>query len=635
VSVGRGGLGVMNLTGNAILHKSNPNNAERFNVGDGNQTGGQGIVNQGPGTQLNIDGDLDLGHGGGATGSGTYNEMGGTAYVNGWFTIGRDGSGGTATYNMSGGQMDANNEFHVAEGGWNSTVNMSGGLLVLHTWTQFGRGNGGTSTLNLSGGTIHHLNNGGIVFCDGGNTHVSTVNETGGYLTSDGGDWLIGNGPGGALWTQSSGTNTSLGGNTFIGSGPGGATYNLSGNGALIVNGWIPIGANGPGALNISGNASVTLNGNSGSHLSIGDGGPTGTINQTGGTVTSLNSDTYLGAQGVSTGTWNLGPGTATLRDLRFVRDLNSTGIMNLLAGGTLIVGEINTNGPTGTGSSTFNFNGGTLVASASDATFMQGLTAAYVQAGGAVINSGNNSITIGQDLLDGGGGGLTKTGNGTLLLNGNNTYSGTTTVSQGTLGGHGTYAGPVAVSAGATFSPGASIGTITINNTLTLAAGSTTVMEVNKTAGTSDLVTGTANTINYGGTLVLKNLSGTLQVGDTFTLFTAGSRTGSFSSVVSQTPNQTVTWNTSNLAVNGTVSVASVVAAPVALTSVVSGGMLNLSWPASQIGWQLQYQINPSTVGLNSNWLPVPGSTTVNSISLPLDSTEPTEFFRLAFPAQ
>jgi autotransporter-associated beta strand protein len=540
---------------------------------------------------------------------------------------------------MSGGQMDANNEFHIAEGGWNSTVNMSGGLLVAHSWTQFGRGNGGTSTLNLSGGTIHHLNNGGIVFCDGGNGNLSTVTQTGGFLTSDGGDWLIGNGPGGAIWNMSSGTNLSLGGNTFIGSG-GPCTVNLSGDASWTANGWIPIGASAgnTGTLNISGNARLTKNGGSGDHVSIGDAGGSGSqgiINQTGGTITSLLSDTYLGAQNLCTGTWNLGPGTAVLSDLRYVRDNGSTGIMNLRTGGTLIVGEINTNGSTG--DSEFHFNGGKLVASASDATFLQGLTLADIQAGGATIDTAGNTIAINQALLDGtGGGGLTKVGNGTLRLNGNNSYTGTTLVSAGTLGGTGTYAGPVSVALGASFSPGASIGTITITNTLTLAAGSTTVMEVNKTAVTSDRVN-VSSTAFLGGTLVLKNLSGMLAVNDTFQLFTAGSFSGSFSSVVSQTPNQTITWDLSQLAPggNGTIRVTLAAPAPVALSSVVTGGKLNFTWPANQIGWQLQHQINPLTVGIYTNWVPVAGSTTTNAVSVPLNSNNPTEFYRLAFPAQ
>ena len=47
-----------------------------------------------------------------------------------------------------------------------------------------------------------------------------------------------------------------------------------------------------------------------------------------------------------------------------------------------------------------FGFNGGTLLACTPSATFMQGLTAALVYPGGAVIDSTNASITIGQSLL-------------------------------------------------------------------------------------------------------------------------------------------------------------------------------------------------------------------------------------------
>jgi len=74
---------------------------------------------------------------------------------------------------------------------------------------------------------------------------------------------------------------------------------------------------------------------------------------------------------------------------------------------------------------------------------------------------------------------------------------------------------------------------------------------------------------------------------------------------------------------------------ATVTLAPVVSGGKINLAWPANQIGWQLQHQVNPLTVGISTNWIAVPGSTGTNQISLPLDSTEASAFFRLVFPQQ
>lgn len=286
------------------------------------------------------------------------------------------------------------------------------------------------------------------------------------------------------------------------------------------------------------------------------------------------------------------------------------------------------------TGYSTFNFNGGVLRAGPnSRLNFMSQLNTATILSG-ATIDTAGNTISIAQPLLDGGmGGGLTKIGTGTLLLDGANTYSGTTMVSAGTLGGTGTIAGPVVVSSGAALAPGDSaLGTITLNSTLSLASGSTTVMLLNKTAATSSKVSG-ASSVTYGGTLVLQNTSGTLQAGDSFQIFAAGGYNGSFSSVVSYTPGQTVVWDLSQLTVSGTVKVASAVATPVNIVPVVSGGNLVLSWPPSQTGFELLEQVDPLNVGLGTNWVLVSGSATTNQVSIPVSSTPESVFFRLFFP--
>ena len=155
--------------------------------------------------------------------------------------------------------------------------------------------------------------------------------------------------------------------------------------------------------------------------------------------------------------------------------------------------------------------------------------------------------------------------------------------------------------------------------------------MELSKAASTNDHVLG-ATSLTYGGTLVLTNLAGTLAVNDSFTLFVAGSYHGAFSSVVSETPGQTVTWDVNQLAVNGTVKVATAAPTQVTISSVVSGTNLTLSWPANQTGGTLQEQINPVTVGLSTNWVTVPGSTVTNQMTFPIVPTNGTVFFRLLF---
>jgi autotransporter-associated beta strand protein len=67
--------------------------------------------------------------------------------------------------------------------------------------------------------------------------------------------------------------------------------------------------------------------------------------------------------------------------------------------------------------------------------TFFSGLTQAFIQSGGANIDTNGQDITIAQPLLNGGGGGgLTLYGSGRLTLMGSNTYTGRTTISAGVL---------------------------------------------------------------------------------------------------------------------------------------------------------------------------------------------------------
>ncbi len=279
-----------------------------------------------------------------------------------------------------------------------------------------------------------------------------------------------------------------------------------------------------------------------------GDTSPTGLLVVSGGLFdqTSTGNGLLVGEQG--TGTLvitNAGVVIAEANNIGVAIGWNG-GVGEVdLGGGTLIANFIQN----GSGSSTFNFNGGILRAGpAARLNFMAGLTTATV-VHTTTIDTVGNTIDIAQPLKDGGnGGGLTKVGSGTLLLDGADAYMGTTTVSAGTLGGNGSIAGPVAVSAGATLSPGdGAIGMLTLGGTLTLAPTSTTLIQVNATNGTSGSLA--VSSVALNGTLVLQNVGGSLTNGQTFTVFTGGTRSGTYGSVTSITPGQVVTWDTTQLA--------------------------------------------------------------------------------------
>ena len=167
------------------------------------------------------------------------------------------------------------------------------------------------------------------------------------------------------------------------------------------------------------------------------------------------------------------------------------------------------------------------------------------------------------------------KTGTGTLTVTAVNTYAGTTTVSAGTLlvngslatgsavtvasgatlGGTGTVKGPATISAGGTLAPGAgSFGTLSVTNTLSLSG--TTRMELGKTGPTlsNDKVSG-LTTVTYGGDLIVTSLGpDALAAGNSFQLFSATTRSGSFASITLPALNPGLVWNTGSLSTTGTI---------------------------------------------------------------------------------
>ncbi len=192
--------------------------------------------------------------------------------------------------------------------------------------------------------------------------------------------------------------------------------------------------------------------------------------------------------------------------------------------GGTVAVARDNALGDAAGG---LTFDGGTL--RFNDSFDLSGARAVLLSAGGGTFDTNGFATTVGQAIT--GGGGLTKTGAGTLNLEGANAYSGPTVVTGGalyvngdqssargttsvgtgaTLGGVGTVGGDVNVADGGTLAPGlegAAPGTLTVNGDLSLSGGSV----LDYSFGQADVVGGPLNdhTIVHGDLV----LDGTIDV--------------------------------------------------------------------------------------------------------------------------
>jgi autotransporter-associated beta strand protein len=258
---------------------------------------------------------------------------------------------------------------------------------------------------------------------------------------------------------------------------------------------------------------------------------------------------------------------------------------------------------------------------------------------------NGSNTTFLGRITNGVGAVSITKVGTGTLALSGNNTYSGATTVSggtllvnntagsgtgsgavsvtAGTLGGTGAISGVVSVGAGGNLSPGTSIGTLAINNSLSLAG--TTTIEVSRNGFTlaSDRIVGLTS-VSFGGSLVVNNVGPDAMVqGNSFQLFNTGG-TGNFTTITPPLP-LPLAWS-----FNPATGLLSVIGPQPTLNYVNNGTSLIFSWVnGGGNTFKLQAQTNSIDVGISSNWGDYPGGGT-SGVPVPINPAAGTVFFRL-----
>ncbi len=315
-------------------------------------------------------------------------------------------------------------------------------------------------------------------------------------------------------------------------------------------------------ALNLNGDTGYSLTGS----MNVGEVSSSASsyLNSTAWTVGGRNTDATFAGIILGNSITKIGAGTWILTGNNTYTD---TTIIN---GGALQIGEGGNTGSLGAGGVTDNasliFNRYDNVVCSNSITGSGSLT----QAGDGVLAlsaantySGATFITAGTLALTNSGSIASSTNinlaNGTLFdVSGNASHS--MTLSGGKMiSGDGWVNGIFTVASNATLAPGNDdLGQLSFNGSLTLAAGSKTIMNVSQDSQTNNVVS-VAGAFTLGGSLIVSNADDPLQGGDAFKLFTATSfAPGNFSSLTLPALAPGLYWDTSTLQTNGTIRVVS-----------------------------------------------------------------------------
>ena len=303
---------------------------------------------------------------------------------------------------------------------------------------------------------------------------LSNNSSTGNFVKSGTGTQIL---TGSNTYT---GTTTVNGGTLQIGDGTSGS---LAATGAVFLNSGATLAVN-LAAVGTFGNAISFVGGGTVTALASGTNtfsnsiGGIGIFNQNGsGTTVLLGNNSFVGATNINAGKLQLGATNAA-----YLSTVN-VGVNNGL---TFSVNNANIGALSGSG----------------DVVLLNGTN-------NVTLNTGSNGANTAYSGVLSGGGSLTKSGAGALTLTGSNSYTGTTTVGNGTLqiGAGGAIAGPLAVTGGTLSISG---GSVTAPSSSFVLGNATGAAMLNISSGTLTVTGSSAVLPGNGGAVTWNQTGGT-----------------------------------------------------------------------------------------------------------------------------
>ena len=500
LSGGNGGDGGNGGTGILLQNGGNVSNAGSVIGGSGNRGGGSGSLTTSRGGDSGTGGTgIDINQQGSVTNESTGKVQGGKGGDDSAGGGGVGGVGGTAVNITGAGSVENHGEFIGGDGGAGANANgtdANGG-----TGAQGGSGlaiNGSGTVVNSSGASIR----GGMGGTGGGGSQGD-----GGVGGKGGNGVLIGSG--GTVVNDGDilgGTGNRGGGGGKSDGGTGGDGVHITTGGGTLNNTGTISGGSGGSAGTATGDAGTGGVGVYGSDMTIINSGTLqGGLNQDGttrsqavmfvsgtnslelqagyqvlGDVVAGNGDDTLILGGEKNAVFD----AATIGDSaqyqgfdHFSKTGNSTWLLqnttDAVTPWTIYAGilQVAEDASLGNASSTLTFDGGTLQM-VGDFNFDSSRPIVIDTAGGTLDTQGYNT-TIAQGIT--GSGDFTKLGSGALTLSGDSTFSGETTLAQGSIDVTGSLAGDVTARSGTALSGTGSVGSTTLDEGSTLTVGSAT----------------------------------------------------------------------------------------------------------------------------------------------------------------